>query len=130
LSASERGRVTVGLTPAGAEALAKVMSTNWFAEEKDAYKVGIAIALRAEINVDQPLGGATTKFNIGTLDPDQKVVALIQTFLGSEAGDPVVLAERLAEQGLLVLAAKLVDQEEKLSDVLGVGSEDSSDAEG
>jgi hypothetical protein len=105
------------------------MATKWFAEERDAYKVGIAIALRAEINVDQPLGGTTTKFNIGTLDPDQKLVALIQTLLGSDAGDPVVLAERLAEQGLLVLAAKLVDQEEKLSDVLGVGSEDPSDAE-
>ncbi len=103
------------------------MATNWFATEMDAYKVAIALALRAEINVDQPLAGSTTKFNIGSLDPDGKVVTLIRTFRGSQAGDPVVLAERLAEQGLIVLATKLEDETQTLSDVLGLVAEDPLD---
>ena len=103
------------------------MATHWFATEMDAYKVAIALALRAEINVDQPLVGSTTKFNIGSLDQDGKVVALIRTFRGPQSGDPVVLAERLAEQGLIVLAAKLDDETQPLSDVLGLGVEDRLD---
>ena len=117
---AERARITVGLTPAGSEALAKVIATKWFATEMDAYKVAIAVALRSEINVDQPLVGATTKFNIGSLDPDGRLVALIESVLGSQAGDPGALAERLADQGLVILATRLVDNEEKLIDVLGI----------
>ena len=129
MSPTERVRVTVGLTPAGSEALTKVMSTKWFATEMDAYKVAIAVALRSEINVDQPLVGVTTKFNMGSLDPDGKLVALIESVFGARAGDPGVLAERLAEQGLGIIATKLLDHEERLTDVLGIPSDSPSNPE-
>lgn len=125
---NDRGRITVGVTDIGNAALAKLMTTNLFAAEMDAYKVAIALALRAGLSSDQPLSGVKTKFNIGSLDPDGSLVELVRLLDSSGVGDPVARAERLADSGLAMLASRLVDSEQLLTEALGIVEADRADS--
>ena len=120
ITPDEKGRITVGLTADGDAALKRLMETGWFQVEMDAYKVAISVALARGIDVRGPLTGVTTKFNVGGLDRDGKLARAIR-MLGSEKTVSIFdYAERLADAGIRVLATKLIDQEETLSQVLGL----------
>ena len=122
-STEEKGKVTVGLTDEGTAALNRVMETGWFQTEMDAYKVAIAMALARNIDVRAPLTGVTTKFNVGSLDRDGKLARAVRVLGSENTASPFDYAERLADAGIRVLATKLVDHEETLSHVLGIGSD-------
>lgn len=118
-------KVTVGLTAEGRAALAELMTTGWFRDEVDAYRVAIAVALSKGLVTDESrLKGVETKFNVGTLNRRDEVRQLLSRLVPEVSDRPIEYAERLADAGLRHLATKLVDQDELLSDVLLTTSDD------
>lgn len=116
--ADQVDKTTVGVTPAGATALERLMSTGWFTEEIDAYRLAIACAISKALVVSASLPGVQTKFNVGTLNKDDQVRTIVAGF-SDEAGErPFAHAEKLADVGLKYLVERLVDREETLSSVL------------
>src|SRR4051794_6373029 len=108
---TDRDKVTVGVTAVGAANLEAVMQTRWFIEEMDAYRAAIALALRLGVTPISPLTAVQTKYNVGSLDRDGKLVALIRILSPDAAGRPYEYAERLADAGLVALRSRLVDED-------------------
>src|SRR5450756_1674109 len=62
-------RTTVPLSPEGARILAELVGNHWFETEVAAFQCAFALALAQGLSIDRPeLRGATTKFNVGSLD--------------------------------------------------------------
>jgi len=115
----DRDKVTVGVTPDGAVNLAALMESGWFTDEIDAYRLAIATAFGEQLNVDAVvLAGVQTKYNIGTLDRDGKVSAMVRAFSPEAATRPFEYSERLADAGLRYLKTRIVDQGLLLADAL------------
>jgi hypothetical protein len=115
--ADERDRVTVGVTPQGAENLAALMETGWFQDEMDAYRLAISIALAEGIDADA-ITGAQTKFNVGTLDRDGRLRQLVMAL--HEPAKPYELCERLAHAGLELLRRRIAIDQMTLAEALGI----------
>ena len=111
-------RVNVGLTPEGETCLKAVMDAGWFELELDAYRASIALALAADVSTATPLSGVTNKFNVGSLDRDGKLRALLNV-MRPDTERPYEASERLADAGVRVLKQKLVDDGVSMSDILG-----------
>jgi hypothetical protein len=113
--------VTVGVNADGQKALDDLRAeTSYFPEELDAYRFAIAFSIGnglAEHLV--PVKGVDTKYNIGTLDRDQRVRKLIQASF-PDTPRPYALAERLAHVGLLHLRTQLVESHRTLNEILTV----------
>lgn len=112
-------KVQIGLTPAGNAALEQVMLTGLFATEGDAYKLAVAYALGAGLDLSAASeGGYGTKFNArGGLDRDGMLRDVVVTLMPEAEDRPYATAEKLAELGLTHLARRLADHE-SLADVL------------
>ncbi len=119
----DRDKVTVGVTREGAANLASLMESRWFDEEVDAYRVAIAAAVGAELNVAEALTGVQTKYNVGSLDRDGSIAALVRAMF-PDAARPYDYAERLADAGLRYLKVRIVDQGMLLAEALGQGPRD------
>jgi hypothetical protein len=113
-------RITVGLTVRGAENLAQVMETGWFNRDLDAYRAAIGVAIaQGRVSEPEEMAGASTKYNVGTLDNDGKLRQLLLAFVPAARERPYEYAERLADAGLAYLVARLVQEGALLSEVLG-----------
>jgi hypothetical protein len=113
---NERDRVTVGVTPDGAENLAALMETGWFQDEMDAYRLAISTALSEALDAPS-ISGAQTKFNVGTLDRDGRLRQLVT--LLHDSPRPYEDSERLAHAGLQLLRRRIVDDQMTLAEALG-----------
>ena len=114
----ERDRINVGLSRRGDEDLAVLMEKNWFDQELDAYRVAIAVALARSLPIESgPLPGLQNKFNIGSLDRDGRLRALI-SHLGGAPTRPYETAEKLADAGMRYLREQIVDAGRPLTEVL------------
>lgn len=109
----------IGLTLAGQAAIEQLLESRLFDEQSDAYKLGIAYALAANLDLDSaPSGGYQTKFNAaGGLDKDGFVRELIEVLGVGESGRPYATAERLAELGVTAIAQRLAGSE-SLAEIL------------
>jgi hypothetical protein len=115
----ERDRVTVGVTSDGAANLELLMQSGWFTEEVDAYRTAIATAISYSLDVsDVTLSGIQTKYNVGTLDRDGRLLSLVRGLVPGAPARIYEYCERLADAGLRYLRARIVDQGAMLSDVL------------
>jgi len=121
-------KAQIGLSPSGAEYLDQVMTTGWFNDRQDAYRVAIAIALANGLTAeDSELANSKTAYNFtGGIDRDGKVRTLISMFAPAESLQPAAYAERLAHAGLKYFAAKVAEGTATLSDILAPSQ--SSDA--
>jgi hypothetical protein len=130
VSQKHEDRVTVGVNADGQKALDALRGeTPYFPEELDAYRFAIAYSIGnglAEHLV--PVKGADTKYNIGTLDRDQRVRKLIEASF-PETTRPYALAEQLAHVGLLHLRTQLVDSHRTLHEILADAQQDKDDQE-
>ena len=112
-------RRTLGVTAEGAEALEEVMSTGWFTEEMDAYRVAISLAFANDLLKDSSeMTGTSTKWNIGTLDPDDVLLSMVLAFSDEHLARPYAHAEARAAAGLVYLKRRLVDEKAELADIL------------
>jgi hypothetical protein len=120
MSTTPSDKKQIGLTAAGNAALAQLIDSGLFANESDAYKLGIAYALAKECDPnDAPEKGYTTKFNAaGGIDVYHHVSDLVTTLRPQDATRPYATAERLAELGLTEIARRL-EAHETLAKILG-----------
>ena len=121
----ERDKVTVGVTREGAASLAGLMESRWFDDEVDAYRVAISTAIGAGIDVSAvALTGVQTKYNVGSLDRDGSIAAMIRSMVPGSDARPYDYAERLADAGLRYLKIRVVDQGMLLAEALGHSARD------
>jgi hypothetical protein len=114
----QRDKVTVGLTGIGRDHLDRVMETKWFDERMDAYRLAIAVAVGRDLEVPSELPGVETMFNVGSLDRDGNLRALLLA-RNPDVGRPYEYAERLAEVGMRFLREGLVDAQQTLTSLVG-----------
>ncbi len=127
--ADARDRVTVGVTPEGATNLELLMLSQWFADEVDAYRTAIAVAISQRLDVsDSTLPGVQTKYNVGTLDRDGRLANLVRGLVAGPPDRVYEYSERLADAGLRYLKSRLVDQGAMLTEVLSGPSPEPRDA--
>ncbi len=105
---------TIGVVAAYEPVLAKLISAGHFGSELEAAKFAMAFA----ISKGEPVGhaeGAATKWNVGTVDGDASLRAVIES-LYPETTEPYRLVEYLINEGL-----RLLDSSDGLPpDVAGV----------
>lgn len=92
---------TIGVTSANERILAELVAAGHFGSELEAAKFAMAFAT----SQDSPMGtaeGANTKWNVGTVDPDGSLKAVIEALYPSVV-DPYRLVEHLMNQGLKLL---------------------------
>ena len=124
MTAGREDKRTLGVTAEGAAALSEIMGTGWFEEEMDAYRVAISLAIAKDLVKDaSEMSGVSTKWNVGTLDPDGRLRSMVVAFAEESVDRPYAHAEARAAAGLVHLKTRLVDDEAQLADVLRVGVE-------
>ncbi len=110
---------TLGVTAAGAADLDEIMSTEWFAEEMDAYRVAISLAFANDLMKDpSEMTGVSTKWNVGTLDPDDMLRSMVLALSEEQVDRPYAHAEARAAAGLEYLKRRLVDEKAQLAEIL------------
>lgn len=92
---------TIGITPANEHSLAALVAAGAFGSELDAAKFAMAHAVEQGTEVGT-VNGPSTKWNVGTVDPDASLKALIESFYGTVA-EPYRLIEYLINEGLRLL---------------------------
>ena len=119
MTSARDDRRTLGVTTEGAHALEEIMNTGWFAEEMDAYRVAISLAFANDL-VKEPseMAGTSTKWNVGTLDPDDMLLSMVSALSNETLERPYAHAEARAAAGLLYLKRRLVDEKAELADIL------------
>ncbi len=114
-SAAKDDRRTLSTSVSANDALARLVAHGFFAEQVEAYRVGIAVALARKLTpADVPeRKNVTTKYNVGSVDPEGKLRTLVQLVLPDQAERPYAAMEWLAEAGLRFLIDQ-VDSEHKM----------------
>jgi hypothetical protein len=94
---------TIGITTANERSLGALIEAGNFGAELDAAKFAMAHAISrgAEAGATD---GANTKWNVGTVDPDGSMRALVEAIYG-EVSEPYRLIEHLINEGLRLLQA-------------------------
>jgi len=92
---------TIGITAANEHSLTALVVAGGFASELDAAKFAMAHAIEQGADVGT-IEGANTKWNIGTVDSDASLRALVESFYGVVA-EPYRLIEYLINEGLRLL---------------------------
>lgn len=98
-------KITIGLTNEGRQAIEKLMARNWFAEEMEAAKFGLALSVSEGLTPSVITRG-DTKWNVGSFDNDGFFKALISAvYLGTDT--PYKVMEYLINAGLERVAKEL-----------------------
>jgi hypothetical protein len=95
---------TIGITKANAVPLADLVSAGRFGSELDAAKFAMAYAIKNGSRSGST-DGAETKWNVGSVDPDGSMRALLEA-LYPDAPEPYRLLEHLMNEGIKALAPK------------------------
>ena len=116
-------RRTLGVTAEGANMLDQIMETGWFAEEMDVFKTSISLAFANDLFINpSEMTGVATKWNVGTLDPDNSLRLMVYSLSQQRVARPYAHAEARAAAGLEFLKRRLVDERAELAEVLMGGS--------
>jgi hypothetical protein len=107
---------TVGLTSESHNALKLLKKNGVFKEMVDGYRFGIALAI-AYGNIAPEDIKTNTIFNIGSLDPDDKLKKIIIEFFPEAVENTYTYAERLAEWGVSEMGKLTESGELKFSDI-------------
>lgn len=95
---------TIGITGANGGALAGLTQSGRFLSELDAAKFAMAYAIREGAAIGRT-EGAETKWNVGSLDPDGSLAAMVEAFF-PQVQEPYRQIEFLMNEGLKLLAPK------------------------
>jgi hypothetical protein len=93
---------TLGVTPGLEQTLQELVKGGAFASELDAAKFAMSVAIQRGV----PAGyaeGAATKWNVGTVDPDQSLRAVIEAIY-PDATEPYRVIEHFMNEGLRIVA--------------------------
>lgn len=99
-------KVTVGLTAEASEVMERLMETELFVQELDLAKFALAFAIQKGVQPGSSYPELTTKWNIGSLDPNGSLRKLMQIiYPGIES--PTRAIEFLVNEGLRLLQEDL-----------------------
>jgi hypothetical protein len=98
------GQKTLGVTPANDETLRELVEAGAFASELDAAKFAMSIAIDRG-TLQGMTEGASTKWNVGTVDPDQSLRAIIESIY-PDVTEPYRLIEFFMNEGLRLISAE------------------------
>ncbi len=90
---------TVGLTEGTHRMLQQLKKDEVFGEMRDAYRLGIALAIARGLAAPEDIKTGTF-LNVGSLDADGGIRDLISELYPEHAHNPYAYAERLAEAGV------------------------------
>lgn len=116
---ARQDRKTLSASDSANTAIEALTSSGWFADGIEAYRVAIAYALAKGLEPsDVPERvNATTKYNVGSVDPEGRVRNLIGLLRPEDAERPYATAEWLAEAGLARIVREL-DEGSLLSEIV------------
>lgn len=89
--------------------LKRLQEENHFADMRDAYRVGIALAIAYGIRPPEVMQHKVGRYNISQIDEDKSIETTISLLMDTEGIPPYRWAERLAEWGV----EKLSQESEK-----------------
>jgi hypothetical protein len=89
--------------------LKRLQEEKHFADMRDAYRVGIALAIAYGINPPEIIPPKVNRYNISQIDEDKSIETTISLFMDTRVVLPYRWAERLAEWGV----EKLSQESEK-----------------
>jgi hypothetical protein len=92
------------VTPANDETLRELVEAGAFASELDAAKFAMSIAIDRG-TLQGMTEGASTKWNVGTVDPDQSLRAIIESIY-PDVTEPYRLIEFFMNEGLRLISAE------------------------
>ena len=115
-------RTNIGVTAAGAEALARLVAEEWFTTNIDAFRFGFAYALANEISASTEPPGAFTEmtWNVGSVDPDGRIMSLVD--MQHPSDDPWDAIRRLGDAGVRAIVERGVHLGSP-TDVLGMADD-------
>ena len=91
---------TIGVTEAADGVLAVMVEQGHFSDAIDAAKFAMALAISSQANAgDLTVDGTTTKWNVGSFDPDSQLHSLLDA-LYPDVDHPYRLLEFLIDDGL------------------------------
>ena len=91
---------TIGVTEAADGVLAVMVEQGHFSDAIDAAKFAMALAISSQANAgDLTVDGTTTKWNVGSFDPDSQLHSLLGA-LYPDVDHPYRLLEFLIDDGL------------------------------
>lgn len=91
---------TIGVTEAADGVLAVMVEQGHFSDAIDAAKFAMALAINSRVHAeDLTVEGTTTKWNVGSFDPDSQLRSLLDA-LYPDADQPYRLLEFLIDDGL------------------------------
>jgi hypothetical protein len=99
---------TIGVTPRNAASLARLAEAGNFASELDAAKFAMAYAISCGVAIGIS-EGAETKWNVGSVDPDGSMRALLEALYPDTEGAYRTM-EFMLNQGLELLAPSVMGQ--------------------
>ena len=99
-------QTTLALTESAHRKLTAMKEEGHFAEMRDAYRLAIAVAMRAGDLAPKDQKRTRTYLNAGSLDPDGILRDAVLETYGAE-GQPYEVIERLAEAGIAILSEEL-----------------------
>jgi hypothetical protein len=118
----------MSLSAEGDHIIRELVDAKWYTTEVAAFEAAIAIAIGRGLGTEKrKLSAATTKFNVGSLDP--RVRELVLTFRPDAGDRPYELANQLAEAGLQELG-RVLREDADLSEVLDIAVFREGDATG
>lgn len=80
--------------------LKRLQEEKHFADMRDAYRVGIALAIAYGIRPPEIMQPKVNRYNISQIDEDKSIEASIALLMDTEGVPPYRWAERLAEWGV------------------------------
>lgn len=96
----------VGLSITMHPHLEALKNDGYFAEMRDAYRFAVALAMAKGVIPPEFQGKRQNIFATPTVDPDGSLAAAIRALMPCEETPPYRWAERLAEVGVEILAAR------------------------
>ena len=95
-------KIGIGLSEITDRKLKQLIEDQYFRHPLDVYRFAIGLALAKEVNPPEIDSTLSTKYNIGSLDPDRSIKQAIEVLMGEQLTgiDAYEMAERLIEWGI------------------------------
>jgi hypothetical protein len=125
----KQDRVQIGLPKASFELLEELVAkTPWFAQQLDAYRLAVAVALARGWSPVQGEQRFDTKYSVSSVDKDGRLREMVIAFSPDDVDRPYDVAQRLALAGVKFLHQELVEKQRPLAEVLGLSVDETDGA--
>jgi hypothetical protein len=116
----------VGLPKASFAMLEELVDTTpWFAQQLDAYRLAVMLAVSRGWRPSTSAEGFETKFSVSSLDPDGTLRDLVLSFVPEASARPYDAIQRLAVAGVAFLHQEVVVASRPVGEILTMAEDPS-----